>query len=69
MKGESLDPFIDLGPGVNLTISDYGGYEEHSRYWVWLETIHGGDGLIYTGATLAEACRKFAAKEGGVDHP
>lgn len=59
--------FEELGPGVHYSIADCSGYE--NTHWVWHETVHGGDGLIYAAKSLLEACQMFDRKEGGVDHP
>lgn len=66
-ENEGLRAFEALGPGVNYTIADFSGYE--NTHWIWHETIHGGDGLIYAAKSLLEACQMFEKKEGGVDHP
>lgn len=69
MPKSDMKEFDGLGPGVMLSQSDPGGYDDKDRWWVWLDVELGGNGLIYTGATVAEACRKFENQEGGVDHP
>ena len=67
-KYDVLDYFFEmfrqLGPGWQLSQSDWGGYPDDQRWWCWLPTEYGGDSFNpFMAATPLEVILKAITGE------